>query len=219
MSGGGITQVSGSLALSGDRDLTGRTLNLLAGGTAHWTANGKLNRQRYVHQSSDSLPIYRDNHLDFSITFTNSGLVSVSAGVMEINPAADSLGAYSVTSPGTLRFMGAITLGATVVISGNGSIDFNSLGTTIVNGPYNITGTTLVHGGVVNINTASPVTGSFEVSSGLLSLGRPALIAAQISAGPERWSLRLEILLSTVRIALIKHRWNRDQRSLRQYGQ
>ena len=87
---------------------------------------------------------------------------------MEINPTADSLGAYFVTSPGTLRFMGPITFSATVVMSGNGTIDFNNTGTTLVNGPYNITGTTLVHGGVVNMNTTSLLAGSFEVSSGLL---------------------------------------------------
>ncbi len=65
MSGGGVTQVSGSLALSGDRDLTGRTLNILAGGTAHWTANGSLTGSGTFINHRDSLPDYRDNHLDF----------------------------------------------------------------------------------------------------------------------------------------------------------
>ncbi len=103
------------------------------------------------------------------VVLNDSGVVSVTAGTLQLGNGGTSTGSFNAAAGDTLEFNGGThTLGATTRITGAGAVSFTG-GSVTTAGGYNVAGTTLVTGGTLTLNGANDTTGTATVASGTLS--------------------------------------------------
>ncbi len=99
----------------------------------------------------------------------NAGSLDVQSGTLLLSNGGTSGGTFTAGTGTTLTFgAGTHNLGATSSVAGAGTIGFSS-GATTLGGAYDVTGTTAISSGVVNVNTPSPAqTTGLTLSGGSL---------------------------------------------------
>jgi hypothetical protein len=112
------------------------------GGTASFVNAGALRKS--VGPASSS----------FSVPLTNSGSVSVDAGLLALEGGSTNTGPFSAAAAAILQFGGGThTLNTGAVVSGAGEVRFANYGTSNINDTYSVTGkTTANYGSKVNFN-------------------------------------------------------------------
>ncbi|MBS0660590.1 MAG: FecR domain-containing protein [Verrucomicrobia bacterium] len=102
--------------------------------------------------------------------FDNSGLVSVTSGMLDLNGGGTSTGGIFQAAAGTmLRFGGNFTFDAASQLDGGGAIEFRA-GTQTFGGSYLGTGTLVVSGGALTF-TADQSLATLQLSGGSLAAG------------------------------------------------
>ena len=102
-----------------------------------------------------------------AMTFNNTGTVLAQTGTLSLQNGGTNSGIYSATGAGTLSFGGGThTLDAGSLVTGDGTVGCSG-GTANVNGTVATSGTLLVNGGVLNVNTVGSA-GAVAVSGGTL---------------------------------------------------
>ena len=156
-----------------------------AGDYVFWGSGVFYNKGSFSDSATATASIY-------GISFINTGTVNVTAGILEIGSysgSSNNSGAYTVTSPGTLRFLGGPTatdvLTSSSSISGTGTVEFRSE-TVVVSGTYQVSGATIVSGAHVTFSSTvifalqavtAGLGSSLTISSGDLTLTSGKAIA------------------------------------------
>ena len=109
---------------------------------------------------------------DCGVPFNNTGTVTISTGTFNLSSGGTSTGSFSAAAGGTLNFNGGtqdVTLAGGKSFSGAGTIGYTG-GTINVGGAgtYNVTGTSNITNGTLNLNIASG-TGDWTQSGGALA--------------------------------------------------
>lgn len=140
----------------------GAILNNLAGATFNAQTNGGILGPGGVFNNQGTFVCSGSGVSSVTAPFNNSNLVQVQGGTLNLNGGGNSSGVFTVSNGAVLNFGGGthtITLGPADSISGAGTVAFSSGATTITGtGTYNITGSTDVTGGIVNLNLPAATT-------------------------------------------------------------
>ncbi|MBA3963745.1 MAG: S-layer family protein, partial [Chthoniobacterales bacterium] len=101
------------------------------------------------------------------VAFNNSGTVNVQTGSLTLGggDSGNTTGSFNISSGATLHFSSDFNLAATSLVSGAGTMDFNS-GTVDIAGTYNVTGTSSFSGATVNFNSPITSLGALSITSG-----------------------------------------------------
>jgi hypothetical protein len=100
------------------------------------------------------------------------GSVQVNSGTLALNAGGTHAGSFTVASGSTLSFGGGNhTFQAASSISGAGNVVFTGTGATVMNGGYNVTGTTALSGNNVTFGGAvTSVGSSLSITAGVATL-------------------------------------------------
>lgn len=88
------------------------------------------------------------------VSFVNTGQVNVQAGTLILQTGATHSGHFSISAGATLQFEGGHVFTATSDISGAGNVIFNSAGTNVSDGTFNVSGAVTFAGAVNTFNGA-----------------------------------------------------------------
>jgi hypothetical protein len=140
--------------------LTSNAANLTISGGSLTLAAGALSGSGNVSVSTGGTLIKTGSAtLTISTPFVNAGAVVVHGGLLSVARGGTGTGTFAVDSTGTLNLAGTaaspFTLASGSSVSGAGVVSYNA-GTINLGGTYNVTGGTMIAGGIANF--ISPVT-------------------------------------------------------------
>jgi len=176
-----LSQINGTgdLTLAGSSIVSFATISTTGSATIAGGATCEV-----TNQFEDSSPINGTSSVESGTlfmcgSFTNSGQIDVTSGVLRIDSPGTSNGSFQVSAGGTLNFDTTdvqgpnIVLGANSSIAGDGTVTFSyagdwTTGATVVNGSYAV-GTTIVQG-PVSFNANASSSNTLLGASGTLKL-------------------------------------------------
>lgn len=174
----GVATWTGAGSFSND---AGSTFNNLAGSTfniqtAADFAGGTFNNAGALIKEAGG----GDGDTQIGTTLNNTGTVTVTSGILELDGGGMHSGGFTVAGPATLQFGGGThTLKGGSAISGAGTVKFSGDGTTdITAGTYDVTGSTNVSGGMTKFDAGVTVNaaGTFVISDGTIDFSSGAAI-------------------------------------------
>ena len=211
--GTGVTNINGTLTISGTAQKTHNQRTINNNGTTTWTGGNISSGFSATFNNTGTFNIQSDKSYFFNLSgsqsnFNNSGTVTktVTTGTTTFGINYNQSAGATTISTGTFYFnngFGSYT-GGTVSAASGATLNFGSgdphtldvgstvngagtigfqAGVTYVNGAYNVTGNTNIFGGTARFEAASSTTNQLTLSSGTLA-GAGTLTVT----GPSTWS-------------------------------